>query len=54
MRVAVFDLATRQQAADLSKSSVHKGGYGKVNEEAIDEILEAMQQGEVCSKYELT
>ncbi len=28
--------------------------YGKVDESAIDEILEAMQQGEVCSKYELT
>ena len=28
--------------------------YGKVNEEAIDEILDAMQEGETCPKYELT
>lgn len=28
--------------------------YGKVNESAIDEILDAMQEGQVCSKYELT
>lgn len=28
--------------------------YGKVNEEAIDEILDAMQEGETCAKYELT
>ena len=28
--------------------------YGKVDEEAIDEILDAMQDGATCPKYELT
>ncbi|MBK9575672.1 MAG: (2Fe-2S) ferredoxin domain-containing protein [Fibrobacteres bacterium] len=28
--------------------------YGKVNEEAIDAILDAMQEGETCKEYELT
>lgn len=28
--------------------------YGKVNEEAIDNILEAMAEGKTCPEYELT
>ena len=28
--------------------------YGKVNEEAIDSILEAMEAGETAKEYELT
>ena len=28
--------------------------YGKVNEDAIDEILDCMAEGTVCEKYELT
>jgi len=28
--------------------------YGKVNEEAIDNILDAMQEGNTCPEYELT
>lgn len=28
--------------------------YGKVNEEAIDSILDAMESGEIAKEYELT
>ena len=28
--------------------------YGKVNEDAIDAILDAMEEGKVCEEYELT